>query len=181
MRRQIGMYLGVAPQSGEHFVGTWNGDVIRTRSIVRVVESLRWDTDFLLRLKGTPSRPIPSGVDRYGRVEECEDPHAMIEVAPEKHAQQKFDHEVHKRTRIMRADLDKYGYTDGSRAAKPLKLGTTPQTRIIRSGVEFESMVSGNKLVTLNGSDFQNSSKKFAQMKKSRHTMLTSRRSTSLT
>ena len=34
MRWRIGMYLGMAPQSGEHFVGTWDGDVIRTRSIV---------------------------------------------------------------------------------------------------------------------------------------------------
>ena len=52
----------------------------------------RWDTDFLVKLKGAPSKPIHSGVDRYGRIEECEDPHAMIEVDPEKHAQQKFDH-----------------------------------------------------------------------------------------
>ena len=36
----------------------------------------------------------------------------MVEVDPEKHARQKFDHEVDKRTRIMRADLDKYDYTD---------------------------------------------------------------------
>ena len=93
MRRQIGIYLGVAPQSGEHFVGTWNGDVIRTRSIVWVVESSRWDTDFLVRLKGTRSKPIPNGVDRDGRIEKCEDPQAMIEVDPEKHAQQIIDHE----------------------------------------------------------------------------------------
>ena len=118
------MYLGVAPQSGEHFVGTWNGDVSRTRFTVRIVESLRWDTDFLVILKGAPSRPIPSGVDRSGRVEECEDPHAMIEVDPEKHAQQKFDHEVHKRTRIMRADLDKYGYTDGYPRCEAIQAGS---------------------------------------------------------
>jgi hypothetical protein len=92
MRWRIGMYLGVVPQSGEHFVGTWNGDVIRTRSIVRIVESSRWDTYFLVKLKGTPSKPIHNGVDRYGRFQDCEDPHAMIEVDPVKHAQQKFDH-----------------------------------------------------------------------------------------
>ena len=33
-----------APQSGEHNVGTWNGDVMRARSIVRVVEPSGWDT-----------------------------------------------------------------------------------------------------------------------------------------
>ena len=31
----------------------------------------------------------------------------MIEINPEKHAQQKFDLEVHKRIRSTRADLDK--------------------------------------------------------------------------
>ena len=116
--------MGVAQQSGEHFVGIWNGDVIRTRCIVRIVESSNWDTDFLVKIKGTPSKPIHSGVDRSGRIEECEDPHVMIEVDPGKHAQQKFDHEVHKRTRIMRADLDKYGYTDGCPRIEAIKAGT---------------------------------------------------------
>ena len=106
------MYLGAAPQSGEHDVETLNGDVMRTRPIARVMESSRWDTDFLVRLKRTPSKPIPSGVDRYGRIEECQDPHAMIEIDPEKHARQEFDLEVHKRIPITRADLDKFGYTD---------------------------------------------------------------------
>ena len=47
----------------------------------------------------------------------------MIEVDPEKHAQQKLDHEVHKRTRIMRADLDNYGYTDGCPRDEVIKAG----------------------------------------------------------
>ena len=45
----------------------------------------------------------------------------MIEIDPEKHAQQKFDHEVHKKTRIVRADLDKYGYTDGCPRCEAIK------------------------------------------------------------
>ena len=50
---------------------------------------------FLLDSNGAPSKPIPNGVDRYGRIEECEDLHAMIEIDPEKHAQQTCDLEVH--------------------------------------------------------------------------------------
>ena len=50
IRWKIGMCVEVAPQSGDHDVGTWNGDDIRTRSIVRVAESSRWATDFLVRL-----------------------------------------------------------------------------------------------------------------------------------
>ena len=36
----------------------------------------------------------------------------MIEIDPDKHAHQNVDMEVHKRIRITRADLDKYGYAD---------------------------------------------------------------------
>ena len=51
--------LGHGMETSFALVGTWNGDVIRTRSIVRVVEASRWDTDFLERLKGAPSKEIP--------------------------------------------------------------------------------------------------------------------------
>ena len=117
------MYLEVAPQSGEHDVETWNGDVLRTRSIVRVAESSIWDTDFPERLKGNPSKPIPNGVDRYGRIEECEDPHAMIEIDPAKHAHSQFDLEVHKRIHITQTYLDKYGCTDGCPRCEAIKAG----------------------------------------------------------
>ena len=90
MRWRIGMYLGVAPQSGEHYVGTWDEHVIRNRSIVWVVESSRWDTDFLENLKGAPSKPNPSRVDRYSRIEEREDPHAMIEIDSDKCAHEQL-------------------------------------------------------------------------------------------
>ena len=39
------------------------------------------------------------------------------------------------------------------RVAKPLQLGTMPQTRTIQSGAESDSMASGNRLATLNGND----------------------------
>lgn len=37
LRWRLGMCLGVTQHSGEHLIGTWNGDVVHTRSIVRVV------------------------------------------------------------------------------------------------------------------------------------------------
>ena len=61
LRWRIGIYLGVAGHSEKHYIGTWTGDVVRTRSIVRVVEQARWNTDFVDRLLGTPARPTPSG------------------------------------------------------------------------------------------------------------------------
>ena len=77
LRWRLGMYLGVASHSGEHLIGTWSGDVARTRSIVRVVESAHWSAELGHRIKGTPALPMPSGNDAYERVEKSEDPHAM--------------------------------------------------------------------------------------------------------
>ena len=65
LRWRIGIYLGVAGNSGEHHIGTWTGDVVRTRSIVRVVEQARWKTHFVDRLLGTPARPTHNRRDAY--------------------------------------------------------------------------------------------------------------------
>ena len=74
LRWRLGMYLGVASHSGEHLIGTWNGDVVRTRSIIRVVESAGWTLDLADRLKRTPAHPTPSGNTAYENVEKNEDP-----------------------------------------------------------------------------------------------------------
>ena len=55
LRWRIGIYLGVAGHSGKHYIGTWTGDELRTRSIVRVVEQARWKTDFVDLLLGKPA------------------------------------------------------------------------------------------------------------------------------
>ena len=65
---RLGVYPGVAPHSGEHLIGTWNGDVMRTRSIVRVVASARWSAELGHRVKGTPATPVPSGNEAYDGV-----------------------------------------------------------------------------------------------------------------
>ena len=83
LRWRIGIYLGVADMSGEHFVGVRNGDVVRTRSVVRIVESARWKPDMLHCLKGTPARPCPSGLDAYSRIEESENPNSLMDAEGE--------------------------------------------------------------------------------------------------
>ena len=62
--------------------------------------------------------------------EECEGPHAMIEIDPEQHAQKHFDLEVHKRICITRADLDKYGSTDGRPRCEAIKAGNHATEKI---------------------------------------------------
>ena len=51
LRWRLGMYLGIASHSGEYLIGTWNGDVVRTRSSVLIVESARWSNDLAAGFK----------------------------------------------------------------------------------------------------------------------------------
>ena len=41
---RLGVYLGSSPDPNEHFFGAWNGDVVRYKSIARVLEKSRWST-----------------------------------------------------------------------------------------------------------------------------------------
>ena len=123
LRWRIGLYLGVASHSGEHYVGTWNGDVVRTLSLVRIVEKSRWKSDLYDKLLGTPAKPVPSGLDAYERVEECDDPHAMIDAEADDSDKRKFAEAINKRIRITQADLKKYGYTDECPRCEPIKAG----------------------------------------------------------
>ena len=69
LRWRSGIDMGVAGHSGERYIGTWTGDVVRTRSILRVVQQARWKTDVVDRLLGTAARPTPSGRYAYKQVE----------------------------------------------------------------------------------------------------------------
>ena len=115
------MYLGVAPHSGEHLIATWSGDVVRTRSIVRTVESARWSVELADRLKGVPARPVPSGNSAYENVEKSEDPHAMADFEQIDKKDQEFIEKARRRIRITKADLDKYGFTSGCPRCKDLQ------------------------------------------------------------
>ena len=117
-RYRLGTYLGLAPSSNEHYIAVKNGNVVKTRSVCRVVEQSRWSADAVLGVIGIPSRLCPSGPeDIDAEVEELEDPHA------DKDAQQRADLEgegdesmgarrnvIH--GRITEKDLRKYGYSE---------------------------------------------------------------------
>ena len=123
LRWRLGMYLGVASHSGEHLIGTWNGDVVRTRSIVRVVESARWSTELGNRLKGTPAHPVPSGNTAYDKVEKSEEPHAMADFEQVDKQDQDFVEKLKRKIRITKTDLDKYGYSDNCPRCEALRAG----------------------------------------------------------
>ena len=58
-RWRIGTYLGLSSASNEHLVATHVGNVIKARTVCRVVEASRWSADAVQAIKGTPSKMCP--------------------------------------------------------------------------------------------------------------------------
>ena len=84
LRWRQGIFLGTAMSSNEIFIGTSTGAVVKSRSMVRVVEEVRWSADLVLRIVGTPMRPVP------GQAVEQDD--AWVEAVPNPH--EFLDHDV---------------------------------------------------------------------------------------
>ena len=76
-RWKLGVYLGHASNTNEVFIGLKNGNVVRARSITRVVEEARWCKTLVLGVIGTPSqmKHIEDGMLTDDEVEEQEAPH----------------------------------------------------------------------------------------------------------
>ena len=77
LRWRVGTFIGNAMSTNEAYVAASNGDVLRTRSIVRVMEPSRWSSKAILSIKGTPFKLRPSSnTETDAHVEEFVDPHA---------------------------------------------------------------------------------------------------------
>ena len=55
LRWRLGTDLGASSLSNECFVANVDGNVLRTRSVARVVEESRWDAKAVEGVKGTPA------------------------------------------------------------------------------------------------------------------------------
>jgi hypothetical protein len=60
MRWRVGIFLGTAERTNEAFVGTVSGNVVKSRSITRVVHASKWDQHTLLKIVGTPAAMCPN-------------------------------------------------------------------------------------------------------------------------
>jgi hypothetical protein len=118
-RWQLGTYLGLVNSSNEHVVATRLGNVVKSRSVVRVVEASRWNSDAALAVVGTPTllNPLDPEEDAgYAAIDESEQPH--LELDADIH---NGDPMVESNTgrsvsfapgKIMAKDLERYGYSD---------------------------------------------------------------------
>ena len=121
-RWQLGTYLGLVNSSNEHMVATRLGNVVKSRSAVRVVEASRWNSDAALAIVGTPTLLNPSDPEDdagYAAVDESDQPHLELDAAI--HAGEPMAESAGSKSisgprsfpgKIMTGDLDKYGYTD---------------------------------------------------------------------
>ena len=76
LRWRLGIFLGQSQTSNECFIGLPNGNVVRTRSVNRVVQSGRWDAKMILGVRGLPGKHTVAHQDLdFEAVEASEQPH----------------------------------------------------------------------------------------------------------
>ena len=134
LRWRIGTFLGNSQSSNEAFVATTAGGVVKTRSVVRVVEPSRWNSGKVMGVRGLPSHMKINDEDTDDAfIEEMREPHRGGDDLP---ADQDGDQPRHRRSRqapvdehieigdagmktldrqlkITQKDLNEFGYTDG--------------------------------------------------------------------
>ena len=130
LRWRVGTFLGNAMSTNEAYVGSSAGEVIRTRSVVRVMEPSRWSSAAVLGVKGTPFHLRPSSKsDSDAHVEEFVDPHANKDDSALKDDGQslKFDSsdvkKLDRSIRITAKDLEYFGYSDNCPRCADLQAG----------------------------------------------------------
>ena len=117
MRWRLGIYLGCATNSNECYVANVDGDVLKSRSVARVVADARWDADAIQKVKGMPGKLIGHSIAHaeFEHLEEHLDPHVDADAADRNHADVE-ESEVKKKVdelRINMQDLRLYGYHPG--------------------------------------------------------------------
>ena len=71
----------MANKSNEYNVGLYNGNVVKARSVVRVVASKRWSADIIEKVAGVPgAMHVNDSDDITATIEDQLDPHANREA-----------------------------------------------------------------------------------------------------
>ena len=145
-RWQLGTYLGLTNSSNEHMIATRLGNVVKSRSVVRVVEASRWNVDAAFAVAGTPTilNPLdPDADDAYVAVDESEQPHLELDADLRRHSegepivagpadpsdQPHWNVGTFAPGKIMARDLERYGYTDGCARCNDLQTGSSRSYR----------------------------------------------------
>ena len=138
LRWKIGIFLGYVDGSNEQYIGAPDGSVLKTRSIVRVVEGERWSASAIMNIKGIPGKHQPvRSEDVADQVERSDDPHANMEEIDRENidgdplVDDKGDNEfseeavqtMDRQIRITQRDLKLFGYTHNCPRCEALQRG----------------------------------------------------------
>ena len=83
LRWRVGTFLGNCPSTNEAYIAVRNGDVIKTRAVVRVMAPYRWDKEQVMNVQGTPLCLRPNQPDEDELlVEEMREPHRGGDAVP---------------------------------------------------------------------------------------------------
>lgn len=112
-RWKLGVYLGQSENPNEAYVGVPNGNVRRSRTVLRVVAKSRWPKELVQRVIGTPSEltPVQDGELNSDDIEASEQPHEPNEETTDTVADDDGEAAVPRRVRITMKDLKRYGFT----------------------------------------------------------------------
>ena len=133
LRWRLGTFLGNSQSTNEVYVAAANGDVVKTRSITRVVESSRWSSEAILGVRGTPTcfRPA-STAEGDEHVEEFLDPHANADQEDDAGLQDQEKKKLFRKLRLTQNDFKRFGYTEGCRRCRELQAGIRHQDSSVR-------------------------------------------------
>ena len=130
LRWRLGTFVGNAQSTNEAFIAVANGDVVKSRNVVRVVQPSRWNKEAVLGVRGMPHRfRLVDDVQDDAFVEELDDPHANAD-GPKDEEAMPSSKEVPKISakdvdrvdiRITMPDLHRYGFSDGCPRCKDLQ------------------------------------------------------------
>ena len=118
LKWRLGVFVGNHLNSNEALVAASNGDIIKVRSIVRVVEPSRWSKELVLNVKGTPCRLRPhSESDHDVHVEESSEPHLNADQHfPDEPLKDAFDkpemRKLDRQLRLTQKDFKRFVYSD---------------------------------------------------------------------
>ena len=135
-RWKLGIFVGLSANSNESYVSSMKGNVIKARTIARVVEGNKWDAVAVMNTKGIPGALNPMGREVIDpSIEESAAPHLEgdaelreraehslpAQAAPMEGLEEKRRAKMRKK--ITFKDLDKYGYSDNCRRCRDLQRG----------------------------------------------------------
>ena len=75
-RWRLGIFIGLSSNSNEVFIGLPNGNVVKSKTVARVMIANRWNKDAVLKVRGIPGSLNPAGTEDINpKIEESESPH----------------------------------------------------------------------------------------------------------